>query len=130
MGKDTVSNNARAWPDFRVLAENVPAVLWSARPDGTVEFVNRYGLDFFGRTFDSVKDWNWVDIVHPDDLAQVGEAWSKSLETGEPYEIVMRFLRVSDGSWRPHRGRAVPLRDENGKIVRWLGAHIDLAEGF
>ena len=121
------ANANTSWPDYALLVESGPAIQWSARPDGSVDYVNRFGLEYLGRTLADVTNWDWVAIVHPEDLPNVGEKWSASLETGAPYEIEMRFLRAKDKAWRPHRGRAIALRDASGKIVHWVGSHIELA---
>jgi PAS domain S-box-containing protein len=113
-------------PDFQWMADNTPVVMWTARPDGTIAYVNKFGLNFLGRTLDDLKDWSWVEIADPNELELIGETWSHALETGEPYEIVMSLRCAKNGTLRPHRARAQAMRDETGKIVCWLGAHIEL----
>jgi len=83
-------------------------------------------LSYFGRTFAQMIDWGWVEVVHPDDLAKCGELWSLSLETGKPYEIEFRLRQASDGAYRLHLARAVPLHDASGRILRWMGVCIDI----
>lgn len=106
--------------------DHIPVQLWTARPNGELDWANQQTFDYFGYTADRILNWSWVDVVHPDDLAACGERWSASLETGEPYEIIFRLLRGRDGQYRRHVGRAVPVRDEQGTIVRWAGSNTDI----
>jgi PAS domain-containing protein len=72
--------------------------------------------------------WNWKDYLQPDDYESTLSIWKHSLETGEPYEVEYRFRRASDGAYRWFIGRAMPLRQEDGTMVRWFGACTDVHE--
>ncbi|HEY9872530.1 MAG TPA: PAS domain S-box protein, partial [Candidatus Obscuribacterales bacterium] len=111
---------------FRSLAEAIPQQVWTAQADGALNYFNQRVLDYFGRTFEEMVGWGWQDVLHPDDLQECVHLWSKSLETGELYEIEFRLLCAKDGSYRWHLGRALPIYDEKGKIVSWFGTNTDI----
>lgn len=112
---------------YRALAAMIPQQVWTATPDGALDFVNQRVTDYFGRSFEEVIGAGWKDVIHPTDLTGVVERWVRSLSTGEEYEVEFR-LRRKDGEYRWHLGRAVPVRDAGGAIVRWLGTNTDIDE--
>ncbi len=102
-----------------------PVQLWTARPNGELDHVNATVLWYFGLTHEHVLQWGWAELVHPDDLAEVGERWSKSLETGEPYSVRFRLLR-HDGEYFWHLGQAQPRRDASSRIEGWVGSNTNI----
>jgi PAS domain S-box-containing protein len=112
---------------YRFMAEAIPVLIWTAQPDGQLDYVtNRTGA-YFGIPPEQLLRDGWKDVVHPDDLAEVGSRWMHSLATGEPYRVEFR-LRAADGSYRWHIGAALPQRDDSGKITRWFGTNTDIEE--
>lgn len=111
---------------FRFLAESVPQQVWTAKPDGGLDYVSQRVLDYFACTFEQIQGWGWQHFVHPDDLPRCFENWSKALETGKPYEVEFRLKDAADGIYRWHLGRALPMRDEQGRIVSWFGTNTDI----
>ncbi|MGI8579133.1 MAG: PAS domain S-box protein [Solirubrobacteraceae bacterium] len=109
------------------LADLVPGQVWTARPDGSLDYVNARVCEFFGRGRYSVAHTGLDELMHPDDVRGVVRRWKHALASGEPYEATFR-LRRHDGEYRSHIGRAMPQRDAGGQIVRWCGANIDLSE--
>jgi len=112
---------------YRFLAEAIPQQVWSALPDGSLDWVSPQVLRYFDRSFDEMIGLGWVKVIHPDEVDAVWERWSHSLSTGEPYEVSFR-LRRHDGSYRWHLGRAVAQRSADGAIVRWFGTNTDIHE--
>jgi PAS domain S-box-containing protein len=110
---------------YRFLAESIPQQVWTAQPDGTLDYVNRRSLDYFDTAAENVLGAGWQIVVHPDDIPDALERWRHSLSTGETYEVEFR-LRASDGSYRWHLGRALPLRDAEGQVVKWFGTNTDI----
>jgi PAS domain S-box-containing protein len=109
---------------FRVLADSLPQLVWTAGPDGRVDYTNarreKYGKVGLSRT-----DWNGV--IHPEDLRGTVAAWRKASESGEPYEMEHRLMVIGEGfSW--HLSRAIPARDASGKLVKWYGTTMDIHE--
>ena len=103
----------------------IPALAWSARPDGSADFFNRHYLDYVGLSAEEAGDWGWTRAVHPDDLAVLLAAWRGTLAAGRGGESEMR-LRRADGVYRWFLARVNPLRDETGTIVRWYGTNTDI----
>ena len=126
--------NARLYSDLqhseqhlRDVIDTIPTMAWSALPDGSVDFVSRSWLDYTGF---SLQDWlgtGWKTVAHPEDLDRTAKKWQAALATGEPYECEVR-TRTTRGSYRWCLSRAVPLRDELGKIVKWFGTNTDIDE--
>ena len=105
---------------LRVLADSIPAIAWSADAEGRFEYFNQQMLAFTGDPDDKEGK-----SFHPDDWPKATRAWQKALRTGEPYQIEHR-LRRHDGEYRWMISRAVPVRDEDGTIVRWFGTAVDI----
>ncbi|HZH31495.1 MAG TPA: ATP-binding protein [Pyrinomonadaceae bacterium] len=111
---------------YRFLAESIPQQVWTAQPEGALDYVNRQTVEYFARTGDEIIGDNWQQVIHPDDLASCLERWQKSLATGEVYEVEFRLRRGSDDDYRWHLGRALPMRDASGRIIRWFGTNTDI----
>jgi PAS domain S-box-containing protein len=114
--------------NFRQLAEALPQIVWTAGPDGNFEYFNQRWWDYTGAHPREGADLGWRSATHPDDLDKSIQSWHRSLETGELYENERRFLRASDGTYRWHLGRALPIRDSRGEIVRWFGTCTDIED--
>ncbi|MFY9937090.1 MAG: PAS domain S-box protein, partial [Silvibacterium sp.] len=112
---------------FREVIETIPAMAFTARPDGSRTFVNRRWLDYTGLGAGQAAGLGWHAAVHPDDLDRVRENWRVSVVTGEPLEYETR-LRGTDGGDRWFLTRAVPLRDARGNIRRWYGVTTDIED--
>src|SRR6202140_178103 len=112
---------------LRLVIDTIPAYAWSARPDGSVDFVNRRWLETTGLTMQDALGWDWASVVHPDDLARYVDNWRSALAAGQPTEGEVR-LRRPDGNYRWWLTRTVPLRDELGNIVKWYGTAIDIED--
>jgi PAS domain S-box-containing protein len=109
---------------YRNLAEAVPHVVWTARPDGTVDYLNQRWFEYTGIPSGEIGG-GWYVGVHAEDLARSREAWSEARRVGRAYEFEVR-LRSSRGSYRWHLGRVVPDRDTAGEIISWLGTFTDI----
>ena len=112
--------------DFQLIIESIPALVAVLTPTGEVEALNQPVLDYLGKSFEELKGWANLDVVHPDDLAPMMESRRKALESGEPYEFESRHRRA-DGVYRWFHVRGFPLKDTDGRILRWcfLLADID-----
>lgn len=112
--------------DLRALSDALPQLVWIARPDGYHIYFNQRWWEYTGLDPDaSLGDGWWSNALHPDDRERTMEAWQHSLQTGDPYEIEYRF-RAADGQFRWFLGRALPQRDEQGRIIRWFGTCTDI----
>ncbi|NMN05008.1 MULTISPECIES: PAS domain-containing protein [unclassified Novosphingobium] len=110
---------------FRILADAMPQMVWSARPDGFHDYYNARWYEFTGMPAGSTDGEGWNGMFHPEDQPHAWSVWRRSLATGEPYEIEYR-LRRADGEYRWTLGRALPIRDRNGVITRWFGTCTDI----
>ena len=113
---------------YRFLGDSIPQQVWTAGPDGRLDYVNERVLDYFGRTFDEMIGWGWSELVHPDDLPECLERWSESVRTGNQYEYEFRLRRAADDGYRWHLTRAVPMRGDDGEIVTWFGTNTDIED--
>ncbi len=108
------------------LANAMPQIVWTANPDGWLDYYNDRWVAYTGMSVEQTQGWGWAPVLHPDDVQRCVEVWKHSVDTGEPYEIEYRFRRASDGSYRWHLGRAMPVRDSSGKILKWFGTCTDI----
>jgi PAS domain S-box-containing protein len=112
---------------LRTIIDTIPALAWSARPDGSAEFFNQRWLDYAGLSAKEASDWGWTVAVHPEDRGGLVDYWRHLLASGEAGEIEAR-LRRFDGEYRWFLFRASPLRNDLGEIEKWYGTNTDLEE--
>ena len=110
---------------YRLIADTIPQIVWSARVDGSGEFHNARASEYYGIDASRLDGMGWQAMVHPDDLQGCLDSWSKAVADGSPFSFEYR-LRRKDGAWRWHLTRGLPLRDRYGKIVRWFGTATDI----
>jgi PAS domain S-box-containing protein len=110
---------------FRSAVEAVPQLVWTSEPDGASDYHNQRWYDYTGMTREQAEGWGWQSVLHPDDAELCRSRWKHAVSTGDRYEIEYRFRR-HDGLYRWHLGRAVPLRDGGGRIVKWFGTATDI----
>ena len=112
---------------LRMVIDTIPALVWCARPDGSVDFINKRHREFTGLSLEDVRDWRWTDLIHPDDRSRLIEFWKEGLTSGKELKTEGRLRRASgDYCWLLFQ--AVPLRDELGNIRRWYGTKTDITE--
>lgn len=110
---------------FRMLAESIPQLDWMANPDGYIYWYNQRWYNYTGTTPEQMKGWGWQSVHDPAVLPSVMERWQASIRSGEPFEMVFP-LRGADGVFRPFLTRIVPVRDAEGRVVRWFGTNTDI----
>ena len=111
--------------DSRRALDALPHLVWLAGPDGTVEYLNRRCAEYAGLAVDDLLGWDWGWVMHPEDLPGTLAAWSEAVRAGTLHEIEYR-LRRHDGQYRWFLTRAEPLRDADGRIIRWYGTCTDI----
>jgi PAS domain S-box-containing protein len=111
---------------YRVLADLNPQAIWMGAPDGSITYANQNFLDYIGLSIEELGGEGWLNAFYPDDRQQVAETWSRSVATGEDYDLEARMVRAHDGHARWWWVRAQPVRDDSGKILHWLGVAIDI----
>lgn len=116
---------AKSELEFRTLADTMPQMVWATRPDGFHDYYNARWYEFTGVPAGSTDGEGWNNMFHPDDQERAWGLWRHSLATGEPYQIEYR-LRHHSGEYRWTLGRALPIRDNHGRILRWIGTCTDI----
>jgi PAS domain S-box-containing protein len=106
--------------------ESMPLIVWAATPDGNLNYYNKRWQNYTGLDLQQSKAWGWQPALHPDDLQATIDRWTHAFTTLNPLEIELRLKRASDGAFRWHLSRAIPIRDARGTVVRWLGTCIDI----
>jgi PAS domain S-box-containing protein len=120
--EEGLAANERAW---KLTVDTIPALAWSARPDGAAEFFNRPYLEFIGFSAEQASGWGWTAAVHPEDINGLATTWQRIIASEEPGEAEAR-LRRYDGEYRWFLIRANPLRDEHGAVTKWYGVNTDI----
>jgi two-component system, cell cycle sensor histidine kinase and response regulator CckA len=120
-GQDTSFAEAQ----YRALVEMTPLAVWITDAKGHSIYGNRYWHEFCGMTPEQASGFGWLQALHPDDVVKLRADW---VGRTTPYEAELRYRRGSDGQYRWHLCRTLPLRDAKGKITKWLGVLLDIHE--
>jgi PAS domain S-box-containing protein len=112
---------------LRLVIDTIPHQIWSGPPDGSLDFCNAQWLSYMGFTQDEAQGEGWQRMLHPDDRERVLIAWEESVAKGTPYQQEERH-RAAAGQYRWFLSRGVPLRDSEGRIVRWYGTNTDIED--
>lgn len=112
---------------LKFVMESMPQKIFTATPEGDVDYFNSNWMEFTGLSFEEIKSWGWTQFIHPDDVDENIKTWTQSIETGEPFKFQHRFRRA-DGKYRWHLSRALPMRNDQGEITKWIGANSEIHE--
>jgi PAS domain S-box-containing protein len=110
---------------LRTLTATIPQLIWTATPDGNVDYLSEQWADYTGLPPERLYDWNWQQVIHPEDLPNTMRDWKCSLQTGEPIEIQHRF-HYRMGEWRWQLVRGIAIKDERGQVTKWVGTCTDI----
>jgi PAS domain S-box-containing protein len=113
--------------ELRDAIDTIPALVWSALPDGSNIYVNKRFVEYTGSSAEQTAGSGWQALVHPDDIERHASKWREAVATGKPYESEVRSRR-SDGQYRWQLDRGIPLRDQDGNIVKWYGVTTDIED--
>ncbi len=113
--------------ELREVLDSIPAIVWSTLPDGSNTYVNKRFVEYSGSSAEQTAGSGWQALIHPDDLERHAGKWMEAIATGKPLENEVRSRR-SDGQYRWQLDRGVPLRDEDGNIVKWYGVTTDIED--
>jgi PAS domain S-box-containing protein len=122
-----IEDRKRSEEQSRALIDAIPQQIWSGPPDGSLDFCNARWRFYMGLTQEELRGEGWQRMLHPDDRERVLKAWRQSVANGTPYEQEERH-RGADGQYRWFLTRGVPLRDAEGRIVRWYGTNTDIED--
>jgi PAS domain S-box-containing protein len=117
----------RSEEQFRTLANAIPQLSWMANADGGIFWYNDRWYEYTGTTPEQMEGWGWQSVHDPEALPKVLERWRGTIATGQPFDMVFP-LRGADGVFRPFLTRVMPLKDADGKVVRWFGTNTDITE--
>jgi PAS domain S-box-containing protein len=112
---------------LRGVMDTIPALVWSALPDGNIEFCNQRWLEYTGVSFNEMRGWGWATTIHPQDITDLREGWRTALQRSGSFKGEAR-MRRADGCYRWFLIQAVALRDSGGRIIRWYGTNTDVDE--
>jgi PAS domain S-box-containing protein len=112
---------------FRALADNIPNLAWMSDANGWIFWYNKRWYEYTGTTPEQMEGWGWQSVHDPNTLPAVMEAWKESIATGKPFNMVFP-LKGADGTSRPFLTRVIPIRNQEGEIVKWFGTNTDVSE--
>ena len=112
---------------FRLLADSMPQHIWTADPEGNLNYFNRSVFEYSGVSFEKMYEEGLLQVVHPDDKDANQKAWQYAIETGEDFVCEHRFRR-HDGVYHWQLSRAIPQKDAAGKIQMWVGTSTDIQD--
>jgi len=110
---------------FRFLAESMPQKIFTALPNGEVDYFNQQWMEFTGLPLVGIKDQDWTRFIHPDCVEESIRCWQHSIDTDEPFQFEHRF-RGTDGIYRWHLTRAHAMHDAAGNVLMWIGSSTDI----
>lgn len=113
---------------YRYLAEAIPQLVWTTNANGECDFFNQNWCEYTGLTLEQSLGSGWLAALHPDDIKNANEVWSNAVKNSTIYNNEYRFKRASDGSYRWQLARGLPLKDEQGIVVKWFGTCTDIHE--
>jgi PAS domain S-box-containing protein len=122
---ETEERTRQTEEELRLVIDTIPALVWSALPDGSVNFVNKRLLEYTGLPLEEIKGWGWMATWDPDNQATPLEEWRAALATGEPFTKEVR-VRRADGEYRWFLSHTVPRHDDLGNILSWYGTITDV----
>jgi PAS domain S-box-containing protein len=112
--------------NLRLFMETIPQMLWSAAPDGAIDYYNQRVLDYTGLSMDELRGAGWIKPIHPDERDAMTKVWAAAVAEGVPFNFEFRGRRGADGMYRWCVSSALPLRDREGRILKWYGSVVDL----
>ncbi|GAB3918316.1 PAS domain-containing sensor histidine kinase [Mucilaginibacter boryungensis] len=112
---------------LKLLTDNIPQMTWTNLPNGEVTFYNQRWYTYTGLNHEDTKGWGWKEVVHPEDVPLTMERYMTALETGGIFEVENRYKRA-DGEYRWHLSRGIPLKNELGEILFWVGTATDIEQ--
>ena len=113
---------------FRLLADGIPHIVVTAKPDGGIDYCNQRWSTYTGLTLEQTQIGAWQTVVHPNDMQGTSDRWRSAIASGFEYELEFRLRRASDGAYRCHLARVAPFKDLDGNIVKWFATCTDIED--
>lgn len=124
-----LSERKKADESFRRLADAIPQIVWiTNEATSELEYLNEHWMKYTGMSLEETRTGSALDPVHPNDREKVIREWERARKSGVAMEAEMRIRRASDGTYRTHLARSIPMRDENGRVLRWFGTNTDIED--
>jgi PAS domain S-box-containing protein len=120
-----ITETRKRQTELELLADLIPQLVWVTDAEGNAEWQNGRWRDFFGEQH---RGNDWIKLLHPDDRQHAMDTWFGAVRSGQPYQIEYRFMDKETGRYRWFLGKAVPVKDETGKIINWLGTCTDIED--
>jgi PAS domain S-box-containing protein len=117
-----------SYQQVKMILESLPQMAWTATPDGHMDYFSKSWQDYLGSSFKPHETDKWDKMINPEDLSRIQEAWTFAIKNGTPFEVENRIKRGSDHTDRWFLSKAVPLKDNTGKIIKWVGTSTDIQE--
>jgi PAS domain S-box-containing protein len=127
MGQD-ITERKRSERDMYMFVDMLPQLVWTAQPDGYIDYYNQRWLSYTGLTFEQSCGEGWMQCIHPDDLPSILPTWQQALQTGSSYETALRLRHGATGEYRWFLSRCTPFKDSNGCIRKYIGTCTDIDE--
>jgi diguanylate cyclase (GGDEF)-like protein/PAS domain S-box-containing protein len=127
VGPRGASDLAASAQHFREFADAMPHILWTAEPNGLVDYLNKVYTDYTGVTLE-VASQSWLNALHVDDVSRSVAVWERAIATGNVYSVEFRVIHIGSGKYRWQAVTAKPVRDERGTITKWFGIATDIHE--
>jgi PAS domain S-box-containing protein len=112
---------------WRSLTEALPQLVWGARPDGACDYFSAQWTNYTGVKESDLLGWRWMEALHPDDREPTRQFWMESVAGRRPYDVEYR-VRRSDGTYGWFKTRGTPIRESDGRIVKWFGTCTDISD--
>jgi PAS domain S-box-containing protein len=112
--------------NLRQMTETIPEMLWSATAEGTIDYCNARVLDYTGFSAEEIMGSGWTKLLHPDDVERTARTWRSCVTTGAPYRVEIRTFHATDRTYRWCVTSALPLLDQQGRILKWYGTVVDM----
>jgi PAS domain S-box-containing protein len=113
---------------YHIMADAMPQIVWSARPDGSRDYFNQRWVEHTQMTTAQTKAWGWLAALHPKDRERCRHTWAEAAQGNDAFEVEYRLLCAEEGSYRWHLERALPVFDPQGQVVKWFGTCTDIDE--
>ena len=108
------------------MADNIPVIVWTTRPDGAADYFNKQWYEYTGLGFDESKGSGAQQALHPDDMESTLKAWTEAITNKTRFHFEYRIRRAADGEYRWHLGKGEPLKNEAGNVIAWFGTSTDI----
>jgi PAS domain S-box-containing protein len=126
--KEQTSELQKSYDQLRLILDSFPQMAWTAEPNGKIDFFSNSWINYIGDSLFSMDPTTWKDFIHPDDFDKTVKTWKEALEKGKEFEYENRIKRASDNTYRWSHTKALPLKDSNGNVFKWVGTTTDIHE--